>query len=163
MPGFPDTQNVYEYCVAAAQKQMVYPGIQQCISITGFSVFGLLGTHVSPGATADEIDKTLEILKTGGGANYPNWYIVGNFSNFFNYTQVGWNSFAKIASALRKNLSKKATYLVFDTSDISNSVGSWGIDILATRNTFGVDFAYAKGSGPSPKPTTAITADFSRA
>ena len=162
IPGFPETQSIPEYRVAAAQEKLVFPGVQQCISVTGFSVFGLLGTHVSPGATAEEIEKTFEILRSGGGQNYPIWYVVGNFREHFNYTKVGWNATRKIVKALRENLSKGATYLVFDTSDIANAVGGFGIDIHATRTTFGVDFGYAKAFKPGAT-VTPITDAFLRA
>jgi hypothetical protein len=74
-----------------------------------------------------------------------------------------WDGTPWARSRMRcKNLSKSATYYAFDTGDISTSLGGWGIEIFATRTTFGVDFAYAKTLGPSPKPTTPITEAFRR-
>ena len=161
MPGFPATQRVGEYCVAGAQDKIIYPGIQQCISVTGFSVFGLLGAHISPGAKEADIARTFEILKSGGGANYPLWYVVGNFEEHFVHSKVGWTSAAKIVKAMRKNLAKNATWEVCDTSRIASAF-SFGIDIHAARNDFGVDFCYAKAFSQGA-PIVPITAPFLRA
>ena len=161
MPGFPATQHVGEYCVAGAQDKIVYPGIQQCISVTGFSVFGLLGTHISPGASEADIAKTFEILRSGGAANYPMWYVVGNFDEHFNHTKVGWNSTARIVKAMRKNVAGSATWQVCDTSRLASEF-SFGIDIHATRGTFGVSFAYAKAFSRNA-PVQPIAEPFLRA
>lgn len=164
LPGFPETQIAYEYCVGAAQKAFEYPGILQCLSLTGHHVAGLLGTHISPGATKADMDDTFGILRSGGGANYLAWYVVGNFQKHFVYTKVGWTSKANIAKALRGYLNKNANFYVFDTTELAKIHGSGlGIDIHATHAASGVDFAYARAGGKKPKPTTAIAfADFSR-
>ncbi|MFM0632784.1 hypothetical protein [Paraburkholderia xenovorans] len=152
--------NVTEYTVAAARTQLTYPAIQQCISITGFNAYGLLGAHVSPGANNKQIAETFKILIEHGGKSYPTWYVVGNFEQHFKWTKVGWNSTLKIAGAMRDNLGELLTYYSLDTSAVSkgpvNDPWSWGIDIRATHTTSGVEFAYAKALGPNTKTFTTI-------
>ena len=161
LQGFPDSQMCFEYTVGAARNEFLYPGIQQCISLTGFNVSGLLGTHISPGSSTLDIDKTFNVLRSGGGANYPDWYIVGQFEEHFKHTKVNWNSIDKIVKSLRKNLSKTANLHFFDTSPIVKREGwSWGIDIKAERAVFGIDFSYAKPGGLNTKLFTSMTEDF---
>ena len=159
MPGFLPSQSVVEYCVAAAQDKLVYPGILQCISITGYSVGGMIGAHVSPGATEEELKKTFETLLTGGGRNFDTWYVVGNFAKHFAHTGVAWwKTSGKIKSALRANLSKSAKYWAFDTSTIEGSGSGFGIDVIATHSASGVEFSYSKAGGAKVgKPTHSIS------
>jgi hypothetical protein len=162
MPGFLPSQSVSEYFVAAAQDRLVYPGILQCISITGFSVGGLIGAHVSPGATGEELRKTFEILRSGGGKNFDVWYVVGNFTKHFQYTKVEWwKTSRKIKSALRDNLSKNAKYWAFNTSTIEGSDSGFGINVIAMHTASGVQFSYAKTVGSKkqnqPQPSHSIS------
>jgi len=158
LPGFTPSQSVFEYCVAAAQDELVYPGILQCISITGYSVGGLIGTHVSPGATEEDLQNTFQILRSGAGRNFDTWYVVGNFTKHFTYIKVPWwNTARKIKSALRKNLSKSAKYWAFNTDTIEGSGSGFGIDVIATRGASGVEIAYAKASRQGDKPRQPIS------
>ena len=161
LPGFPESQNCVEYTVGAAQKEFIYPAIQQCISLTGFNIGGLLGTHISPGSSAEDVEQLLNALRSGGGANYPDWYIVGQFQEHFKYTKVKWTSIEKIVKTLRMKLSKTANFYAFDTSPIvSKNRWNWGVDIKANRAPFGVNFSYAKSGGAKTKPFKPITDDF---
>lgn len=164
LPGFPDNQDkVFEYTVAAAKNRLTYPGIQQCLSVTGVRPAGLLGAHVSPGASKEEIAETFKILTKLGGKFYPTWYVVGNFEQHFTYSGVGWNTALSIAGAMRENLGQGLTYYFLDTTTISKDY-SFGIDIRATRagSGSGVDFAYAKAGGSAMKPFTQIPYEFIR-
>lgn len=161
LPGFPDSQTCLEYTVGAAHKKFIYPGIQQCISLTGFNVAGLLGTHISPGSSKLDIDTILHALRSGGGENFSDWYIVGQFQEHFKHSKVKWTSFDKIVKDLRKQLSKTANFYVFDTTPIVNAQQwTWGIDIQAEHTPFEAKFSYAKASGPKIKNFTAITNGF---
>lgn len=167
LDGVPESQNnVTEYTVAAAKNQLIYPGIQQCISLTGFSASGLLGAHVSPGASKDEIADTFGILIENDAKSCATWYIVGNFQQHFQSTKVGWNSTLKIAGAMRENLGQLLTYYSLDTSAVSkgpvNDPWSWGIDIRVVRTELGgIEFAYAKALGnPKTKTFTTIPDQF---
>ena len=162
LPGFPKTQIIKEFCVGAAQKYIKYPGLQQCISLTGYHVCGLLGAHISPGSSAEEIDEIFQILRTGGGANYLTWYVVGQFQEHFVHTKVGWNSMTNIGKALRKQLAKNAAYYAFDTSKIVlDNDFSWGVDVRAKLDAPEVDFAYAQAFSMNPT-FTAIADGFRR-
>lgn len=158
LPGFPESQTCLEYMVGAAHKKFMYPGIQQCISLTGFNVAGLLGAHISPGSSKLDIDAILRALRSGGGENYPDWYIVGQFQEHFKYSKVKWNSLDKIVNDLRKQLGKKANFYAFDTGDIvKRQKWSWGIDIQAEHTPFEAKFSYAKAGGARTKAFTPIT------
>lgn len=162
LTGFPRTQIIKEFCVGAAQKYIRYPGLQQCISLTGYHVCGLLGAHISPGSSAEEIDEIFQILRTGGGANYMTWYVVGQFQEHFVHTKVGWNSMTAIGKALRKQLAKNAGYYALDTSKIvTDNDFSWGVDVRATRAPPEVDFAWAQAFSDN-KTFTPMADDFRR-
>ncbi|PLX57048.1 MAG: hypothetical protein C0629_04355, partial [Chromatiales bacterium] len=62
-----------------------------------------------------------------------------------------------IKSALRKNLSKSAKYWAFNTSTIAGSGSGFGIDVIATRGTSGVDIAYTKAGGRGEKSRHTIS------
>lgn len=157
-PDFADSQSICEYVVASARRRCVYPGIIQCVSLTGLRPdAGLLGTHISPGASQEEIDKTFEILITGGAANCTKWYLVGNFQQHYQYTKVGWTSQQKIAKAMRQHFGKQPSYYSIDTSELVKELGySWGIDIYADFNTTEVVFSQTKAASRSTLPPTPI-------
>ncbi|MGB1239245.1 MAG: hypothetical protein ACPG4U_13590 [Pseudomonadales bacterium] len=157
LPGFPPTQNIVEYCIGSAKDSCVYPRILQCLSITGFTKQGLIGTHISPGATEEDLKQTFETLRTGGGSNIKQWYIVGNFQKHFQDTKVGWTSVAKIAKRLRKEFDSGAVYQIADTTALLKSPGcSWGIDICAKRESTSVSYTFARAGGAKDKPFTEL-------
>ena len=162
LPGFPDKQIAPEYCVGAAYDTFVYPGIQQCLTLTGFHVAGMLGTHISPGITAQELAKTFEILRAGGGGQYLSWYLVGMFDEHFKHSKVGWNSTKNIAKTLRKELRKTANFYAYDTTQAAKDNNwTWGVSVYAKKKTFEVEVSYAKSGGQAnvAKPDNAIVID----
>jgi len=162
LSGCPQQQTIVEYCVGSAQDRIVYPGIMQCLSITSWSIGGLLGAHVSPGSSEQDIAEIFQMLRTGGGANMHVWYIVGNFQKHFQYTKVGWNSRAKIAKALRKSLKKNAVVETLCTTELPNQY-SFGVNIHAIRGTGEVTFAYCKYPDRGTTAPSAITQQLTRA
>lgn len=160
LEGMPPEQRVVEYCVGSAQNRFVFPGIMQCITITGWTVGGMVGTHISPGASKEEIDDTFARLNTGGGKTIQHWYIVGNFDQHAQHTKVGWTSASKIGKSARKALNKSGTYLARNTSPESAQF-SWGINVYADHGPGGITFAYSK-SGRGQQTETGLGTEFTR-
>lgn len=146
---------VPEYAVGTATSDIVYPGIAQCITVTGWHPTYLVGAHISPGADADFRETTLGYLEKLGGKHILFWYVVGNFREFFTHTRVGsktaiegharkeWAQASDVVDALRKEMDKQAVYTVADTTVIADKVDGYGIDIRATHAPSGVEFEYA--------------------
>lgn len=163
LKGFPEEQVCIEYTAGAAQKKFTYPGIIQCLSLTGVNEVGLLGTHISPGSSKADIEQLLNALRSGGGENFPHWYVVGQFQQHFKHSKVKWTSINKIVLALQKKLSKTAKFHVFDTSPIVDKEHwSWGIDIQVKRGATVLtpQVSYAKAGGSKTKAFTQITNGF---
>lgn len=149
---FVDSASVPEYVVGAAQREIVYPGLQQCISVTGYHVGRVLGTHISPGATVEEIKAHFRLLSTDCGEHYSSWYIAGQFKNHFVTPKAVMSSMDKVRKTLREELGKDATYYVFDTSTLSDSLGyTYGIDIRASLVGGALKFGFAKSGGRRDK------------
>ena len=150
---FAESARVPEYVVGAAQSEITYPGLSQCISITGYHVGRLLGTHISPGSTKDEIAEHFRLLSTDCGNYYPTWYIAGQFTKHFATASAVMNTMDKFRKTVRKALGKDATYYVYDTSLLTESEGwSFGIDIRATLVGGEPKFSFAKFGGRRDKP-----------
>lgn len=126
-----DDQCLLEYCVGKAKKVCVYPGIQQCLAIAGWTPSGMLCTHVSPGATKAEIEATFDYLRGMGGDNARRWYVVGPCSEHFAAVNAQWRSVEAIKGSFRKQLKNKAAdRWILDVTTERNQ-HSWGIDIQA--------------------------------
>ncbi|WP_440885321.1 hypothetical protein [Vibrio campbellii] len=158
-----DEQKVYEYVVSAAGKRIIYPGVIQCITITGVVPdIGIIGTHISPGATKDEIEKTFEILNSGGAAGCTSWYLVGSFEQHYKYNQIGWKSEKKIIQYMRTKLGDNARYFSFDISPMAKDLGhTWGTDIYAELERDKILFSQKRAaSRNNESECTLIRADF---
>jgi hypothetical protein len=92
-------QSLPEYCVGQASTTCLYPGIAQCFAIAGWLKGEMLCTHVSPGATKEEIDTTFEYLRDMGGDQAQRWYVVGPFTNHFAVVKAQWRSVGPSARA----------------------------------------------------------------
>lgn len=139
-----DDQCLPEYCVGKARKTCVYPGIQQCFAIAGWTPTGMLCTHVSPGATKAEIEATFDNLRGMGGDNARRWYVVGPCVAHFADVNAQWRSVDAIKRSFRKQLKNKtADYWIRDATAERNQ-HNWGIDIHAEIYTThpAVAFAY---------------------
>ena len=143
-----ESASIGEYVVGAAQREITYPGLVQCISITGYHVGRLLGTHISPGSTADEIVEHFRLLTTDCGDHYPAWYIAGQFKEHFATPKAVMSSMDKFRKTAREKLGKDSALYVFDSSTLKESEHwNWGIDIRATLVDGAPKFSFAKGSG----------------
>lgn len=96
---------------------------------------------MSPGATAEEIAKTFEILRGGGGGNVAEWYVVGDFGVRAAWTKVGGKSSIAIVAAMRENLNRQGRCHVYDTVGINVS---HGINLYANLVGQGLAFEYSK-------------------
>ena len=149
---FGESARVPEYVVGAAQREITYPGLSQCISITGYHVGRVLGTHISPGCTAEEVKEHFRLLSTSCGNHYPTWYIAGQFTKHFATPKAVMGSMDKFRKTVRKELGSDATYHVFDTSSLTETEGwSFGIDIRAELQNDGLKFGFAKFGGRRDK------------
>ncbi|WP_045413145.1 hypothetical protein [Vibrio owensii] len=158
-----EEQKVYEYVVSAAEKRIIYPGVIQCITITGVVPnIGIIGTHISPGATKEEIEKTFEILNSGGAAGCSSWYLVGNFEQHYKYNQIGWKSEKKIIQYMRSKLGGNARYFSCDISSMAKDFGhTWGTDIYAELDRDNIFFSEKKSaSRNNESESKLIRADF---
>lgn len=147
-----DSAYIFEYNVGNGQREVTYPGLQQCISVTGYSAGGVLGTHISPGATADEIKEHFRLLRTECGSYYPTWYVVGQFQEHFDTPNAIMSSMEEVRKTLRKRLGRDDTYYVLDTSTLSQSLHyTYGIDIRASLISGELSFGFAKSGGSRDK------------
>lgn len=150
---FAESASINEYYVGAAQRVVTYPGLIQCISITGYHIGRIMGTHISPGSSADDISEHFRILTTECGAHYPVWYIAGQFREHFATPKAVMNSMDKFRKMAREKLGKSSTLYVFDTSDLKEEAGfTYGIDIRATLVDGEPKFGFAKKGGRPDKP-----------
>jgi hypothetical protein len=115
-------QSLTEYCVGEATQSCVYPGIAQCFAIAGITESKILGVHVSPGFTADDMNTAFGHLKRLGGDNVMYWYIVGPFIDHFAVGKAQWRSVEDIKKTFTTKLANKAaTHLILDASVERNS------------------------------------------
>lgn len=150
--GFPPSARITEYLVGAAQEEITYPGLSQCISITGYHVGRILGTHISPGSTQEEIDEHFRLLTTACGDHYGVWYIAGQFRNHFATPKAVMSSMEKLRQTTREKLGNNSALHVYDTSALTQTEGwSWGLDIRATLVEGEPKFAFAKFGGGQDK------------
>ncbi|WP_104024503.1 hypothetical protein [Vibrio hyugaensis] len=143
-----DEQSVFEYVVSSATKRIIYPGVIQCITITGVVPnIGIIGAHISPGATKSEIEATFDILNTGGSAGCLSWYVMGNFEQHFKYNKFGWKSEKKVLKYISSKLGKNARYFSFDIGTIAKDCcHTWGTDILVELNADEIYFSEKKSA-----------------
>jgi hypothetical protein len=124
-------QSLPEYCVGQASRTCVYPGIAQCFAIAGWTKAGMLCTHVSPGATSEEMDATFEHLRNLGGHQAQRWYVVGPFTEHFAVAKAQWRSVEAIKKTFKQLKNKNAERWILDVT-AERQAFSWGIDIQAT-------------------------------
>ena len=150
---FSETASIPEYVVGAAQQQITFPGLSQCISITGYHVGRLLGTHISPGSSSAEIDEHFRVLTAECGDHFPEWFIAGQFQKHFATPKAVMGSMDKFRKTARAKLGQNTTLHVFDTSTLTETEGwSFGLDIRANLVDGEPRFSFAKFGGRKDKP-----------
>lgn len=113
--GGADTVIREEY-VGSSWQRMCYPGISSCISITGVSPVGLIGTHITIATEATLVDDLMQAMRSGGAASCPNFYVVGAFSQFKPRAASIINTRKKISQKIKSRINKNATVRFYDTS-----------------------------------------------
>ena len=147
----PERQYVPEYTVGVARKEIVYPGLAQCISVTGYYQGRLIGTHVSPGCTAEELDDHFAMLRTESESQALSWYVAGQFRNHFQTSKAIMDSRDALERTVQGQLGQHCTFHLFDTSAVALEIGGFGIDLLASIVNAQVKFGIAKAFGSKQK------------
>ncbi|MCP5087321.1 MAG: hypothetical protein GY952_11025 [Rhodobacteraceae bacterium] len=117
-----NNQRLVEYTVGKAMSACVYPGIAQCFAIAGRRQSFLTCTHVSPGATAENISDTFKYLREIGGTWVSSWHVIGPFSDHFNCTTSQWKSVQDIRQT-------------FNTEFGDTGANHWILDVTKQRHT----------------------------
>ena len=95
-------QSLLEYRVGKAGSTCLYPGIAQCFAIAGWRQTSMICTHVSPGATEQDMTDTFAVMRELGGNWVTDWYVVGPFSHHFLPSYAIWKSVQKIGETFDK-------------------------------------------------------------
>ena len=115
-------QSLIEYTVGKALQTCIYPGIAQCFAIAGWTQSAMLCTHVSPGATKDDIANTFASLRGMGGDVVMYWYVVGPFHQHFAVAKAQWRSVNDIKKTFQSEFKNKAAaHFVLDASAERNT------------------------------------------
>jgi len=115
-------QSLPEYHVGKAYSTCVYPGIAQCFAIAGWTQSAMLCTHVSPGATKDDMEATFASLRDMGGDTAMYWYVAGPFSEHFAVAKAQWRTVKAIKKTFQKEFKNKAAaHWILDASDERNT------------------------------------------
>lgn len=110
-----------EFRVGKAGQTCLCPGIMQCFSVVGWRTSGLVGMHVSPGFTQQDMTDAFAVLREKGGNWVSDWYITGPFNEHFAVTRAVWRSANDIAQT-------------FDTEFPGSTANRWILDCTAQRN-----------------------------
>ena len=133
--------SLVEYTVGKASGTCLFPGIAQCFAIAGWMPSAMLCTHVSPGATAEELDAVFHALHGMGAAHATAWYVVGPFNDHFAVRKAQWRSTRHIAKAFDAGLGKKNTadrFILDVTAERNQKVLEPGFTIPRTFNAIHV-------------------------
>jgi len=115
-------QSLIEYTVGKAFQTCLYPGIAQCFAVAGWTQSAMLCTHVSPGATKDDIASTFASLRGMGGDEVMYWYVAGPFNEHFAVAKAQWRSVNDIKKTFRSEFKNKAaTHFVLDATAERNT------------------------------------------
>lgn len=137
-------QSLPEYTVGKASQTCVYPGIAQCFAIAGWTHSGLLCTHVSPGATKDDMANTFASLRDLGGSEVMYWYVLGPFTQHFAVGKARWRSVKDIKETFKSEFGKKtAAHFILDaTAERNTKVTDPGFTIARTFSGIDVRAEY---------------------
>lgn len=146
-------QTLVERMVGAGTQSILYPGIMQCFAIAGWTQREILGTHVSPGFTEDEMREAFEALAAMGGNTVMYWYLLGPFQDHFAIGKAQWHSPRDIKKTFKKHFKNDAaTHLILDATaerhtmrmypGITEPMPFSGINIRVVKNGSTMAFAY---------------------
>lgn len=116
-------QSLIEYTVGEATASCTYPGIAQCFAVAGLTQSKLIGVHVSPGFTKDEMEAAFAMLQGMGGDNVMYWYVVGPFQEHFAVSKAIWRSERDIKKTFKKAFGNRAaSHLILDATAERNTL-----------------------------------------
>jgi len=154
-------QSLPEYRIGKAMQTCIYPGIRQCFAIAGRRQSFMICTHVSPGATAEDISETFEHMRALGGTWVSSWYVVGPFAEHFGTPNAQWKSVQDIRNRFKEKFrDASADHWILDVSAQRNrkmvlegmtlAATTGYLNIKAERETDGngIDFSYKGDIGP---------------
>lgn len=154
--------------VGTAITKIVYEQMIDCVCLTGYHSSGLLGTHISPGESEEELVETFKILRMGGGKSCLTWYLAGCFTKHFVRMQAKkWNSQQKMVKLMREYLYEdhipKPKFMFCDTSPLYSEPYGGGFTIVASHHQDGINFSYCvSGGGYGAKPESPLGFPFVR-
>jgi hypothetical protein len=168
-------QSLPEYHVGKASSTCIYPGIAQCFAIAGWTANSMLCTHVSPGATKDDMDETFASLHDMGGDQALFWYVAGPFTEHFAVTRAQWRSVKAIKKTFKNAFNNKAAaHWILDATEERNTTRIYpgttipsrfsSIDVRAERRAWEsmIVFSYKEHSRSVTEWTRFRTAKFKR-
>lgn len=149
-------QSLMEYQVGEGTASCLYPGIAQCFAVAGWTASKIIGVHVSPGFTKEEMDAAFGHLKALGGDNVMHWYIVGPFQEHFAVSKAIWRSERDIKKTFKKHFGNAgASHLILDATaerntqrplepgiTIASRVSSIDVRVVVRGITMAFDFGY---------------------
>lgn len=138
--GGPDT-NLYEDHVGSCTMRICYPSISSCISITGVSAGGLMGTHLTCFTPIVEVDQAFQFMRIGGASGCQNFYVIGRFAMFKPNAPAEINSRKKIRNKIRATLNAHAAVHFYDTSAHGE------VHVFVERVAAGVEFFRIASAG----------------
>lgn len=116
-------QSLVEYAVGEATASCLYPGIAQCFAVAGWTQSKIIGVHVSPGFTKEEMAAAFALLKAKGGDTVMHWYIVGPFQEHFAVGKAQWRSERDIKKSFKTHLANPAaSHLILDATAERNTM-----------------------------------------
>jgi hypothetical protein len=117
--------------VGKATSTAIYPGIQQCFAVAGLKHNAILGAHVTPFTTAEDLDAIFAELGKLGGTEIEHWYVIGPFDDHFAISKAQWRCENDIKQTFRSSFPKNgsATHWILDCSTERHGlreVDQWG-------------------------------------
>ncbi|TDL84355.1 hypothetical protein [Meridianimarinicoccus aquatilis] len=110
-------QNLGEYEVGKAGVSCLFPGIRQCFAIAGRRQSSMVCTHVSPGATPQQMSDTFAFLREIGGNWVTSWHVIGPFVDHFNTSNALWKSVQDIRGTFKSEFGETgANHWILDIS-----------------------------------------------
>ncbi|MCW7554986.1 hypothetical protein NX722_20650 [Endozoicomonas gorgoniicola] len=109
-----------------------------CASITAALPNGLVGAHVTVDTEPELLEQMLQMMRTGGGGNAKNIYVIGAFTHFKANSGVHMNTRKKLKNRIKESLNKNAIIRFYDASAHGE------IHIFAEKNFVNTNFYWIK-------------------
>jgi len=140
--GMEDSIVLREENVGFSAKNVCYPNISSCITITGVGSNGVVGGHLTILTTASLLGETMQVVEDevkGCEA----CYVIGAISQFkVSVKDSEINTRKKISDSIKQKLGKQVNVLFYDTGPLGE------VHIFLERNAEGsYQFSYCKASG----------------